>query len=138
MGRQMDSSERVHPAGRVLPVSGVADLLLGDWRMLTDPLEGARRQYARHGEVVNARWAGLNIVNLYGPNANELVLHSRDDLFSSKQAWDFYIGRIFPNGLMLRDGDDHPVPEIDDARPRMARVRRCRCGHRPAPAQSRL
>lgn len=103
----MGSAGRGHPAVRPLPVSGVTDLLLGDWRMLTDPLDGARRQYARHGEAVNERWGVLDIVNLYGPDANELVLHNRDDLFSSKQAWDFYIGRIFPDGLMLRDGDDH-------------------------------
>lgn len=103
----MGSADRIHPAGRPLPVSGMADLLLRDWRMLTDPLEGARRQYARYGAVVQERWAGLVITNLYGPDANELVLHNRDDLFSSKRAWDFYLDRIFPNGLMLRDGDDH-------------------------------
>jgi len=97
-----------HPrAHAVTPVSGVTDLLLHDWRLVTDPLAGARGQYARCGEVVNSRWGVLDIVNLYGPDANELVLLNRDDLFSSKQAWDFYIGRLFPNGLMLRDGDDH-------------------------------
>lgn len=89
------------------PVSGLADLALRDWRMVTDPLGGARAQYARYGEVVSQQWAGLRITNLYGPDANELVLQNRDELFSSKQAWDYYIGRIFPNGLMLRDGEDH-------------------------------
>jgi cytochrome P450 len=93
------------------PVSGSRELLLGDWRMFTDPLGGAQRQYRRMGPVVLQRWAPdwaqPRIANLYGPDANQLVLQNRDGIFSNKRAWDIFIGRIFPNGLMLRDGDDH-------------------------------
>jgi cytochrome P450 len=34
-------------------------------------------------------------------------LLDRDRIFSAKQPWDQIMGRIFPNGLLLRDGDEH-------------------------------
>lgn len=89
------------------PVAGVGELLGGDWRMISDPLRGARQQYAKFGPVVNQTWTGMPLFNLYGPDANEFVLQNRDGIFSNKRAWDFFIGRVFPNGLMLRDGEDH-------------------------------
>ncbi len=49
----------------------------------------------------------LRTVHLFGPDANELILQNREGIFSNKRSWDLIIGRIFPNGLMLRDGDDH-------------------------------
>ncbi|MFI5308785.1 MAG: cytochrome P450, partial [Polyangiales bacterium] len=36
-----------------------------------------------------------------------LVLQDRDDVFSARYAWTLIMGRIFPNGLLLRDGEDH-------------------------------
>jgi cytochrome P450 len=89
------------------PIAGVRDFFQGDWRMIREPLRGARRQYALKGPVVMQTWTGMKLVNLYGPDANEFVLQNRDGIFSNKRAWDFFIGRVFPNGLMLRDGDDH-------------------------------
>jgi cytochrome P450 len=53
------------------------------------------------------RMFGMTFVNLYGPEAHRLALVNNDQVFSNKKAWDQIIGRIFPNGLMLRDGDDH-------------------------------
>ena len=47
------------------------------------------------------------MVNLFGPDANRLVLLDRDRIFSSRQPWMPIMGRIFPNGLLLRDGDEH-------------------------------
>ena len=35
------------------------------------------------------------------------MLLDRDRIFSAKQPWDVIMGRIFPNGLLLRDGDEH-------------------------------
>ncbi len=49
----------------------------------------------------------ITFVHLYGADAHRLTLVNQDQVFSNKQAWDQIIGRIFPNGLMLRDGDDH-------------------------------
>ena len=47
------------------------------------------------------------MVNLFGPDANRLVLLDRDRIFSARQPWTMIMGRIFPNGLLLRDGDEH-------------------------------
>lgn len=94
-------------SARQPPVSTLVDVARGDWRMFTDPLAGCRRQYALQGPVVVQDWGVFEAINLYGPDANELVLVNKDELFSSRRAWNYFIGRLFPNGLMLRDGDDH-------------------------------
>ena len=51
--------------------------------------------------------AGRTYVNLYGADAHRLALVNDDQVFSNREAWNLIIGRIFPNGLMLRDGEDH-------------------------------
>jgi cytochrome P450 len=65
------------------------------------------RLYARHGNVVVQQIGAWRMVNLFGPDANRLVLLDRDRIFSAKRPWDMIMGRIFPNGLLLRDGEDH-------------------------------
>jgi len=47
------------------------------------------------------------MINLFGPDANRFVLLDRDRIFSARRPWDMIMGKIFPNGLLLRDGDDH-------------------------------
>ena len=49
----------------------------------------------------------MTVVHMFGADANQLCLRNPDQIFSNKKAWDRIIGRIFPNGLMLRDGSDH-------------------------------
>ena len=71
-------------------------------------LELLRRTSAQHGPVVLHR-TGLAppLVSLFGPDANRFVLLDQEQQLSAKRAWDFIMGRIFPNGLLLRDGADH-------------------------------
>jgi cytochrome P450 len=57
--------------------------------------------------VVFQRSALIPLVSLFGPEANEVVLLDKEQLFSARRAWDLIMGRIFPNGLLLRDGADH-------------------------------
>ncbi|MEM9255867.1 MAG: cytochrome P450 [Pseudomonadota bacterium] len=71
------------------------------------PLEHAQELQSRFGDVVMQRLANRTFVHLYGADAHRLALVNNDQVFSNKLAWDQIIGRIFPNGLMLRDGDDH-------------------------------
>ena len=62
----------------------------------------------RHGPIVLQRTGvGLPLVSLFGPEANRFVLLDVEQQLSAKRAWDFIMGRIFPNGLLLRDGADH-------------------------------
>jgi len=66
-----------------------------------------QRIHARYGNAVLQQAGPMRMVNLFGPDANRLVLLDRDRIFSAKRPWDMIMGRIFPNGLLLRDGDDH-------------------------------
>jgi len=46
-------------------------------------------------------------VHLLSPEGNEFVLLDRDKNFSSGKAWNLSLKDLFPNGLMLRDGEEH-------------------------------
>ncbi|NND83019.1 MAG: cytochrome P450 [Gammaproteobacteria bacterium] len=63
--------------------------------------------YQRHGAVYFNRFLGQKAVHLLSPEGNEFVLLDRDKNFSSRLAWNRSLKELFPNGLMLRDGDDH-------------------------------
>jgi cytochrome P450 len=72
-----------------------------------DMLSGLRQQYERLGPVVLQISRPFKMVNLFGPDANRFVLMDRDQIFSAMRPWTQIMGRIFPNGLLLRDGADH-------------------------------
>lgn len=63
--------------------------------------------YARYGPVVEQGGGRLVSTLLFGPEANRFVLLDRDDLFSARRPWMAIMGEIFPNGLLLWDGDEH-------------------------------
>jgi len=46
-------------------------------------------------------------VVLCGPAANKFILVEEGKFTSSKEAWENSLGELFPNGLMLMDGDQH-------------------------------
>src|SRR5262245_56132590 len=81
--------------------------MLGGKRERIDMLSRLQRMYAERGPVVAQNVGPFKMVNLFGPDANRLVLLDRDRIFSARQPWMMIMGRIFPNGLLLRDGDDH-------------------------------
>ncbi len=72
-----------------------------------NPLRNAQELHERYGNAVMQKLPRITMVHLYGADAHRLVLVNQDQVFSNKKAWDQIIGRIFPNGLMLRDGEDH-------------------------------
>ncbi|NQX87431.1 MAG: cytochrome P450 [Halioglobus sp.] len=84
---------------------------LETWRFIRQsyqyPLEHAQELQKRYGNAVMQKIAGRTYVNLYGADAHRLALLNDGEVFSNAKAWNLIIGRIFPNGLMLRDGDDH-------------------------------
>jgi cytochrome P450 len=93
-----------------IPRSGIATavrmmLSIGAGRV--DMLSNLRGLYERHGPVVVQVAAPFRFVNLFGPDANRLVLLDREQIFSARRPWMQIMGRIFPNGLLLRDGDEH-------------------------------
>src|SRR5499426_2748227 len=72
-----------------------------------DMLSGLRDQYEELGPVVVQISGPFTLVNLFGPDANRTVLMDREQIFSAKRPWDQIMGRIFTNGLLLRDGAEH-------------------------------
>ncbi len=74
-----------------------------------NPLEHGQYLRERFGDVVMQRAGRMSMVHLFGADANELCLINRGQVFSNKKAWDMILGRIFPNGLMLRDGTDPAI-----------------------------
>jgi cytochrome P450 len=72
-----------------------------------DMLSNLRDMFERRGPVVVQTAGPMKLVNLFGPDANRLVLLDRDQIFSARQPWMQIMGRIFPNGLLLRDGLEH-------------------------------
>lgn len=73
----------------------------------TDMLSRQREMYAEHGPILLQDVGLFRMVVLLGPDANRHVLLDRERMFSSKKPWDQIMGRIFPRGLLLRDGDEH-------------------------------
>ncbi len=72
-----------------------------------DMLSALSRQYDELGPVVLQDVGLMKMVNLFGPDANRLVLLDQDRIFSARRPWMQIMGRIFPNGLLLLDGGVH-------------------------------
>jgi cytochrome P450 len=89
------------------PEPGLLETFRRGQRMRNDPLAVTLEMHRQNGTVVGQRLGPFRTVSLFGPDAVKLVLLNREGIFSNKRAWDLIIGKIFPNGLMLRDGDDH-------------------------------
>jgi cytochrome P450 len=97
------------PPRREIPRSGRFAMLrhLFGTGLRVDMLTPLREMHDRYGNAVlhDAHW--FRMAHLFGPDANRLVLLDRDGIFSAKKPWDAIMGRIFANGLLLRDGEEH-------------------------------
>ena len=76
-------------------------------RVRRDMLGVVSERYDSLGPVVRQSQGPMKMVNLFGPDATRMLLLDRDGIFSAKKSWDMIMGRIFTNGLLLRDGEDH-------------------------------
>lgn len=63
--------------------------------------------HSKYGDVYYNHFMQNKAIHLLSPDGNEFVLLDRDKNFSSRKAWSFSLKKLFPNGLMLRDGDEH-------------------------------
>lgn len=81
--------------------------LLSDHAQRIDMRSRLQHQHRSHGLVVGQSVGPLRMVNLFGPDANRQVLLDKEKVLSSRIPWMNIMGRIFPNGLLLRDGDEH-------------------------------
>lgn len=85
----------------------LAGPLLNTLRFIRDYRYWLGRGYREHGPVFRSSSIFGRALNLIGPDANRFVLLDRDGNFSSYLGWQPSLARLFPRGLMLRDGDDH-------------------------------
>jgi len=76
-------------------------------KFLKDPLGNQRRSFEEFGPVFRSNTFFAWSVTLAGPDALEMVLMDREKNFSSRIGWHNMLGKLFSNGLMLRDFDDH-------------------------------
>lgn len=85
-------------------------------KLLTSPMEERinmrgrlQSMYERHGIAACQDLLFFRMVHLFGPDANRFVLLDKDRIFSARKPWMAIMGRIFPNGLLLMDGDEHKL-----------------------------
>lgn len=91
------------PGENGLPIVGFTFEFLRDFHGLVN------RMVAKHGPVFRYRAVMQDVITLTGPEANEFILKDADHNFSSKKAWDIILEELFPNGLMLRDFENHKI-----------------------------
>jgi cytochrome P450 len=99
-----------HPQGQPmprLPLRVLVDRVLHPARERDDMHAGLREIYDAYGPVSCQSLPMIKMVNLLGPDANRLVLLDQQRIFSARKPWMAIMGRIFPNGLLLMDGEQH-------------------------------
>ncbi len=89
------------PGESGLPVFGHTLRFMRDCNSLFDDMHN------KYGSVYYNKFLSHRAVHLLSPEGNEFVLLDRENNFSSRLAWNRALKALFPNGLMLRDGDDH-------------------------------
>ena len=89
------------PGENGLPIIGHAVYFMRDCNKLFE------KMVAKYGPIYSNKYLNVNSVHLMSPEGNEFILLDREKNFSSKLAWNNSLEKLFPNGLMLRDGDEH-------------------------------
>jgi len=77
------------------------------FKFVSDATGYYEQQRKKYGDVFRTNGPFGPQVILCGPTANKLILVEEDKFTSSKEAWEPSLKDLFPNGLMLMDGDQH-------------------------------
>ena len=112
MNQDRDPVTVHRPVLQELPRFGLSDFVLRLRNLRSqrnDMLSGLARAHEKFGNAVMIHMPGVKMVNLFGPDANRMVLLDQDRVFSARQPWMMIMGKIFPNGLLLLDGDKHKL-----------------------------
>lgn len=97
----MSAAIKTIPGENGLPLFGHSFKFMKNCNAMYDEM------VAKYGSIFYSRYLGTKALNLLSPEGNEFVLLDRENNFSSRKAWNMPLKNLFPNGLMLRDGDDH-------------------------------
>jgi cytochrome P450 len=104
----------------VPPRASLRELAWAVPKMRRDPLTVWQHYYDAHGPVVCQPALGrFDTYYLFGPEANRFLMLDREHVFSAKRSWTLIMGRIFPNGLLLRDGEAFTTPALREYAERM-------------------
>ena len=97
------------PTGKVRHIPGDSGTpIIGDSLRFIKDLPGlTREKYLRYGPVFRVNALFQHTIVLLGPDANEAILKDTEKCFSSALAWNTSLDKIFPNGLMLKDFEEH-------------------------------
>ena len=74
---------------------------------LLDSKAQSKRLSEKYGLLFRGRVLFQDTVVALGPEANKAVMMDSDGIYSNKLAWDPILDKLFPNGLMLRDFEEH-------------------------------
>ena len=108
--RPIDYSEYSRfPTRKVRHIPGDSGApIIGDSLRFIQDLPGlTREKYRRYGPVFRVNALFQHTIVLLGPDANDAILKDTEKCFSSALAWNTSLDKIFPNGLMLKDFEEH-------------------------------
>ncbi|MCU0443552.1 MAG: cytochrome P450 [Microscillaceae bacterium] len=81
---------------------------VGDtFQFLKDPIALFAQKQKQYGDIFKVRLFGENVVFMLGAEANRFLLIEQAKHLSNEEGWQFSIGELFRNGLMLKDGEEH-------------------------------
>lgn len=89
------------PGRRGLPYFGTF------FEFYKDAIKLWTRSQKDYGDVYYLEGLNRPTVNLIGTNTNKQILVDEAKNTSNKKAWDIILSDLFPNGLMLMDGEEH-------------------------------
>jgi cytochrome P450 len=92
---------------RHIPGDSGAPLIGDTLNFLRDFSDLTQRKYQQYGPIFRVNALFQDTIVMLGPEANEAVLKDPDRCFSNALAWNPTLDKIFPNGLMLKDFDEH-------------------------------
>ena len=100
--RQPSTEQLAHiPGEEGLPLIGNTLSFIRDSRKLQQKL------YQGYGIIYRTKSFGSQTIGLLGPDANELLLMNKGEVFSSGGGWRMNLQAFFNRGLMLLDFDEH-------------------------------
>ncbi|MEZ4883724.1 MAG: cytochrome P450 [Chitinophagales bacterium] len=88
----------------------------GDWglpffgdmfKFLKNPIQLYKDKQEKYGDVFKMQYFGKTQLVLLDKAANQFLLIEQGKYTSNEQAWEFPLKDLFPNGLMLMDGERH-------------------------------
>ncbi|MDH7446532.1 cytochrome P450 [Aquimarina sp. 2201CG14-23] len=66
-----------------------------------------QKKIKKYGEIFKVKILGREVSTLHDKDSVHYTLVQHDKDFNSKEAWDLILKDLFPNGLMLMDGEKH-------------------------------